>query len=77
MEMDVPDNANGALFNEYNLFAVSRAKIHGNHVFMCVTGFRKLLYGWQVRTISTVVTPSFDQAPINEKWAKRNSLLRD
>ena len=31
MEMDVPDNANGVLFYEYNLFEVSRTKIRGNH----------------------------------------------
>jgi hypothetical protein len=32
MEMDVPDNANDALFHEYNLFEVARAKIRSNHV---------------------------------------------
>ncbi len=32
MEMDVPDNANGVLFYEYNLFEVSRTKIGGNRV---------------------------------------------
>ena len=32
MEMDVPDNANGVLFYEYNLFEGSRTKIRGNHV---------------------------------------------
>ena len=32
MEMTVPDNTNGVLFYEYNLFEVSRTKIGGNRL---------------------------------------------
>jgi hypothetical protein len=36
-------------------------------LFMCMAGCGGSLYGWQVRTNSTPVSPSFDQTPIDEK----------
>lgn len=36
-------------------------------LFMCMAGCSKSLYGWQVRTNSTPVAPSFDQTPIDGK----------
>jgi hypothetical protein len=36
-------------------------------LFMCMAGCSKSLYGWQVRTNSTPVSPSFDQTPIDGK----------
>ena len=36
-------------------------------LFMCMAGCSGSLYGWQVRTNSTPVSPSFDQAPIDKK----------
>ncbi len=36
-------------------------------LFMCMAGCGKSLYGWQVRTNSTPVAPSFDQTPIDGK----------
>jgi len=36
-------------------------------LFLCMTGCSKSLYGWQVRTNSTPVAPSFDQTPIDGK----------
>lgn len=35
-------------------------------LFLCMTGCGSSLYGWQVRTNSTPVAPSFDQTPIDE-----------
>jgi hypothetical protein len=36
-------------------------------LFMCMAGCGQSLYGWQVRTNSTPVAPSFDQTPIDQK----------
>ena len=36
-------------------------------LLLCITGCSKSLYGWQVRTNSTPVAPSFDQTPIDGK----------
>jgi hypothetical protein len=36
-------------------------------LFMCVTGCGGSLYGWQVRTSSTPIAPSFHQSPVDEK----------
>ena len=36
-------------------------------LFMCMVGCSKSLYGWQVRTNSSPVAPSFDQTPIDGK----------
>ena len=36
-------------------------------LFMSIVGCSKSLYGWQVRTNSTPVAPSFDQTPIDGK----------
>ena len=36
-------------------------------LFLCMAGCSKSLYGWQVRTNSTPVAPSFDQTPIDGK----------
>ena len=33
---------------------------------MCMAGCGKSIYGWQVRTNSTPVAPSFDHAPIDQ-----------
>ena len=35
-------------------------------LFLCMAGCGKSLYGWQVRTNSTPVAPSFDRAPIGQ-----------
>lgn len=35
-------------------------------LFMCMAGCGKSIYGWQVRTNSTPVAPSFDRAPIDQ-----------
>jgi hypothetical protein len=35
-------------------------------LFMCIAGCGKSLYGWQVRTNSTPVAPSFDHTPIDQ-----------
>ena len=36
-------------------------------LFMCATGCGGSLYGWQVRTNSTLIAPSFHQTPVDEK----------
>ena len=36
-------------------------------LFLCMAGCSKSLYGWQVRTNSTPVAPSFDHTPIDGK----------
>lgn len=36
-------------------------------LFLCMAGCDRSLYGWQVRTNSTPIAPSFDQIPIDGK----------
>jgi hypothetical protein len=36
-------------------------------LFICAAGCSKSLYGWQVRTNSTPVAPSFNQTPVEQK----------
>jgi len=36
-------------------------------LFMCASGCASSFYGWQVRTTSTPVAPSFDQTPVKGK----------
>src|SRR4249920_1662039 len=35
-------------------------------LLLCITGCSKSLYGWQVRTNSTPIAPSFDHTPIDQ-----------